>query len=149
MTDHRKAAFYARTMHTPDSPQRAELRAALRDTSRQLIGLHRALIDTAKEDFALATGAAPTPNELLRLLTDDPFFAWLKPMTALIVEIDEMARTDFEPADAHAIGERLGAMFDATAAGPFATHYIPFLQRSVDIAIAHAALRTAMGKLRK
>jgi hypothetical protein len=133
-------------MHTPDTPERAELRTALRETSKQLIALHRHLINAAKEDFAVATGAMPAPAELLRLLTDDPFFSWLKPMTALIVDIDELAQTDFEPETAYGIGKRLQAMFNTTE-GDFAVHYLPILQREVDVTIAHAALRGVMGKL--
>ena len=145
MTSDRKAAFLARRMHTPDTPERAELRAALRDTSKQLIALHRHLIQAAKDDYTFATGITPAPAELLRLLTEDPFFAWLKPMTELIVAIDEMARVDFEPADAHEIGRRLNAMLETDA--EFASHYVPILQREVDVTIAHAALRGVMGKL--
>jgi hypothetical protein len=144
MSSDRKAEFYARRMHTPDTPERAELRAALRETSKQLIALHRHLIHAAKEDYTFATGATPAPAELLRLLTDDPFFAWLKPMTELIVTIDEMARVDFEPAEAREIGRRVTAMFDATE-GEFASHYVPILQREVDVTIAHAALRKLLG----
>ena len=146
MSSDRKAEFYARRMHTPDTPERAELRAALRETSKQLMGLHRHLINATKEDFAFATGATPGPGELLRLLTDDPFFAWLKPMTSLIVEIDELARIDFEPEAPLALGRRLAAMFDTTE-GEFASHYVPILQREVEATIAHAALRGVMGRL--
>jgi len=146
MSSDRKAEFYASRMHTPDTPERAELRAALRETSKQLMVLHRHLINATKEDFAFVTGATPGPTELLRLLTDDPFFAWLKPMTSLILEIDELARVDFEPETALALSRRLAMMFDATE-GEFATHYVPILQREVDVTIAHAALRSVMGKL--
>ena len=138
----KKAAFFARTMHTPDSPERAALREALRETSRRLIPLHRALIDAAKEDY----GFPVKPAELLRLLTDDPFFAWLRPMTALIVDIDEMARTDFEPEQAFAIGDRIAALFEAP---DFAQQYVPILQRDTDVAIGHAAVRKAAEKLRR
>ena len=138
----KKAAFFARTMHTPDSPERAELRAALRETSRLLIPLHRALIEAAKSDY----GFPVRPSELFRLLTDDPFFAWLRPMTTLIVDIDEMARTDFEPENAFAIGDRLAALFDAPE---FAAQYVPILQRDTDVAIGHAAIRKAAEKLRR
>jgi hypothetical protein len=146
MSDDRKAAFYARTMHTPDTPERAELRTALRETSKQLVALHRNLINAAREDYAFATGVRPAPAELLRLLTDDPFFAWLRPMTSLIVEMDEMARTDFEAAAALEVGKQLTSMFQATE-GDFAAQYFPILQRDVDVAIAHAALRGVMGQL--
>jgi len=85
---------------------------------------------------------------LRQLLGDDPFFAWLKPVTALIVDIDEMARTDFETADVAAIADRVDHLFGAGAEGSFSAQYIPMLQRSVDVAIGHAALRKAAMRLR-
>jgi len=140
-----KNSFYARTMHTPDSPERAALRGALRDVSKALLPLHRALIDAAADDYAF--GVAPVkPSQLLQLLSDDPFFAWLKPMTSLIVDIDEMARTDFEPSDVAAIAGRVDHLFGAEET--FAAQYIPMLQRSVDVAAGHAALRKAAARLR-
>lgn len=142
-----KDSFYARTMHTPDSPERAELRGALREVSKLLLPLHRALISVAREDYAFAV-APVKPAQLLQLLTDDPFFAWLKPMTSLIVAIDEMARTDFEAADVAAIADRIDRLFGAKADEAFAAQYIPMLQRSVDIAIGHVELRKAAARLR-
>src|SRR5438270_13180032 len=139
-------AFFARTMHTPDSPERAELRTALGELSKALLPLHRALIEVARDDYAFAYGKVVGPAQLLQLITDDPFFAWLKPMTALIVEIDEMARVDFETDDARAVAARVEQLFGADAA--FSDRYMPLLQRDVDAAIAHAAMRRALAKLR-
>lgn len=136
-------AFFARTMHTPDSPQRAELRAALRELSKALLPLHRVLIESARDDYALAYGKTVGPTQLIQLMADDPFFAWLKPMTSLIVDIDEMVRTDFEANDARAIAARVEQLFDDA----FNERYVPLLQQSVDVAIAHAAIRAALAKL--
>src|SRR5437764_6595931 len=108
-----KNDFYARTMHTPDTPQRAALRAALREVSKALIPLHRHLIDATRDDYSFAFQPVSAPSQLLNLVTSDPFFAWLKPLTALIVDIDEMVRTDFETADVTAIGERIERLFGA------------------------------------
>ena len=143
-----KAKFFARTMHTPDDETRAALRASLREISRLLIPLHRALIDAAKEDYAFAVGPVGSPTQLLQLLNDDPFFAWLKPMTSLIVDIDEMSRRDFEASDVAGIADRLDAMFGTSPDRDFAKQYVPLLQRSVDVAVNHAALRNAIAKLR-
>jgi hypothetical protein len=137
-------AFFARTMHTPDDPPRAELRAALRELSKALLPLHRALIEAARDDYMFATGQSVGPAQLLQLVTDDPFFAWLKPMTSLIVEIDEMARVDFEPGAAHGLAARVERLFE----GAFNERYVPLLQRDVDVAVAHAAIRRALAKLR-
>lgn len=142
-----KKSFYARTMHTPDSPERASQRAALREVSKLLLPLHRALIEAAKDDYAFAV-APVKPSQLLQLLTDDPFFAWLKPVTSLIVDIDEMSRTDFEAADVAAIADRVDRLFGSKAEDAFSAQYVPMLQRSVDVAIGHAALRKAITRLR-
>ena len=137
-------AFFARTMHTPDDPERAELRATLRELSKALLPLHRALSEAARDDYAFATGRSVGPAQLLQLVTDDPFFAWLKPMTALIVEIDEMARVDFEAPAARDVAARVERLFE----GAFNERYVPLLQRDVDVAVAHAAIRRALAKLR-
>ena len=144
-----KKDFYARTMHTPDDPARARQRAALRETSKTLLPLHQRLIQEAKNDYAAATSMPATPTELVRLLMEDPFFAWLKPVTALIVDIDEMARVDFETTDVARIAERIDRLFGANVESAFAEKYIPVLQRDVDVAIAHAALRQALRKLQE
>src|SRR5258708_10393502 len=102
-----KKSFYARTMHTPDSPERAAHRAALREVSKLLLPLHRALIDAAKEDYAFAVGPIQKPAHLLHLLSNDPFFAWLHPEASLIDDIDEMARTGLDASAIAAVADRL------------------------------------------
>jgi hypothetical protein len=143
----RKEDFFARTMHTPDDPARAALRAALRETSKALLPLHRALIDAAKEDYLFAGGTVSAPTHMLQLLQDDPFFLWLKPLTSLIVDIDELARVDFEPGDVEAIAKRVDHFFGGSADPSFSERYVPILQRSVDVAIGHAGVRQAAAKL--
>jgi hypothetical protein len=144
-----KKTFFERTMHTPDSPERAVQRAALRDVSVALLPLHRYLIDEARADYAFAYESQITnPVHLLQMLKDDPFFAWLKPLTAVIVDIDEMVRTDFQASDADAIYDRLDALVGSSAGeSDFATHYREILQRDVNVAMAHAAVRQTLLRL--
>ncbi len=135
-----KNSFFARTMHTPDSPERARLREALREISRTLIPLHRRLIDVAKSDYAFAYDAQMRPARLVELLQSDPFFSWLKPLTSIIVDVDEMTQKDFQVHEALAIAERLEALFSER-------QYLDMLQREVDVATGHAALRRALQRL--
>src|SRR4029079_14703159 len=127
--------FYARTMHTPDDPVRAARRATLREISRLLLPLHRSLIDAARADFAFAYETVDKPSQVLQLLNEHPFFAWLRPMTSLIVDIDETARADFEPTQYADIIRRVESLI-ASGGGnaEFTEHYIPLLQRDVDVA---------------
>ena len=145
----RKEDFFARTMHTPDDPARAELRAALRELSKHLLPLHRALIESAKGEYSETVAPVSGPGHLLQLLNDDAFFAWLKPFTSLIVDIDEMARVDFTRADSDAIAERVERLFGTATEGGISDRYLPLLQRDVDAAIAHAGIRQALARLRK
>jgi hypothetical protein len=135
-----KNSFYARTMHTPDSPDRAALRQALREVSKALMPLHRHLIDAAKSDYNFAFEKDVSATQLVELLQNDPFFAWLKPLTSLIVDIDEMARTDFDEASARAIPQRVERLFADE-------QYVTILQREVDVAGAHAGVRKALRRM--
>ena len=75
------------------------------------------------------SGTTVGPAQLLQLVTDDPFFAWLKPMTSLIVEIDEMARVDFDAADARAVATRVEQLFGSGSGDAFSERYLQLLQR--------------------
>jgi hypothetical protein len=143
----KKEDVYARMMHTPDDPVRAELRSALRDLWKQLMPMHRALIDAAKEEYAVSIAPIGGPTHLLQLLQEDPFFEWLRPMTSLIVEIDTMSRTDFERADVDALLARLEKMFGTSADPDFALRYLPVLQREIDVAAGHASIRKLLKRL--
>src|SRR6188474_1943838 len=103
----KKEELYARMMHTPDDPERAALRESLREAWKQLLPLHRSLIDAARDEYVAQGATVNGPGHFLGLLQDDPFFAWLKPLTAIIVEIDSMTRTDFTTEDVVVMGRRL------------------------------------------
>jgi hypothetical protein len=145
----RKEDFFARTMHTPDDPARAALRETLRDLSRHLLPLHRALIESARADYSTMIGPVTGPGHLLQLLNEDGFFAWLKPLTSLIVDIDEMARVDFTREDFDAVAARAARLFGTAADADFASRYVPVLQQDVDVAIAHAAVRQTLARFPK
>ncbi|HEU4521449.1 MAG TPA: hypothetical protein VFT12_05565 [Thermoanaerobaculia bacterium] len=145
----KKARFFARRMHTPDDAPHAAAREALRLASRALIPLHRALIEATKSDYAFAYEPVDQPTQLFRLVSDHPFFAWLRPITTLIVEIDELAQRDFELAEAAAMGRRIEQLFGGPPDAEFAQRYIPILQRDVDVAIGHAEVRKAAAALQQ
>ena len=143
----KKEDLYARMMHTPDDPVRAELRAALRDAWKQLMPLHRALIDAASAEYSASVAPVSGPTHLLRLLQEDPFFEWLRPLTSIIVDLDTMSRTDFERTDVDAIAARLERHFGNTADADFSARYVPLLQRDIDVAVGHANLRKILQRL--
>lgn len=143
----KKEDLYARMMHTPDDPARAELRTALRDAWKQLMPLHRALIDAASAEYTANVAPVNGPTHLLALLQEDPFFEWLRPLTSIIVDLDTMSRTDFERADVDAIAARLERHFGQTPDADFSARYVPLLQRDIDVAAGHANMRKIVRRL--
>ena len=55
-----------------------------------LLQLHKKLIDWAREEYGREVAPIDNPYRFLSLLTTDPYFAWLRPLSEIIVRIDEM-----------------------------------------------------------
>ena len=54
-----------------------------------LLSLHKALVDAERVSYEKTVGTIQSPTHFLNLLTSDPWFAWLQPLSRLIVTLDE------------------------------------------------------------
>jgi hypothetical protein len=61
----------------------------LKEIRNEMLSLHKTLLGIEKENYESEFGKT-TPNTLLQLLFDNERFAWLRTISTLIVEIDEM-----------------------------------------------------------
>jgi hypothetical protein len=61
----------------------------LRAWRTALLALHKALVDAELQRYGAAVGPVQGPHHALRLLSEDAWFAWLRPLLVLIVQIDE------------------------------------------------------------
>ena len=106
-----------------------------------LLDLHKALVDSERISYEKTIGAIQSPNHFLQLLTGDPWFAWLHPLSQLIVTIDE-ALDGKEPltiAGADVLVNQARLLLVASESGNgFARHYFDALQRDPDVVLAHA-----------
>lgn len=64
-------------------PRLDALAAALRQ-------LHSALLDYAKSDYEFLHGKIASPYTLYNLVTNDPAFQWLRPLSGLMATLDEV-----------------------------------------------------------
>jgi hypothetical protein len=111
----------------------------LRTLSRRLMVLHAALLDLERSSYEETHG--PTkPAELLRLLLDDPRFAWLRPLSAIIAQIDEALdpREPTADVDVNGLFDAAQRLLRSGDSGVFQTKYRDALQRSPDVVMAHA-----------
>jgi hypothetical protein len=72
-----------------DAIVQAMAAARLRAWRTSLLALHKTLVDSELARYATAHGPVNGPHHALRLLSDDPWFQWLRPMLVLVVQMDE------------------------------------------------------------
>ena len=117
------------------------LRQRLTDLRLALLKLHKALVDSERVGYEKTMGKIQSPNHFLQLLTNDPWFAWLHPLSQLIVAMDEALDAE-EPlttgrVDALANQSKLLLVASENNDG-FSGHYYEAMQRDPDVVLTHA-----------
>ena len=117
-------------------------RRRLIEVNAALRALHKLLIRTVQQEYEREHGPIGGPGALLRLLMEDPFFSWLRPMSKAMVEMDELLEEamPLEPIRMAGLRERIEGMI-ATE------RYLAALQASPEVVMAHTVLRKALGDL--
>jgi hypothetical protein len=130
-----------------------EIRRRLDAVAHALRPLHRALVDVVQREWEKSHPPVAGPLQLFQLLTQDPFFLWLHPLSALMAEVDEL-HDEKEPIDAvavKALRASLEALIgDGGQAPPpesFVARYLAILQQEPDVVLEHAKLRRALDRL--
>jgi hypothetical protein len=117
------------------------IKQSLEEVRHALLALHKTLVDSERVTYEKTVGAIRSPNQFLQLLTSDPWFAWLQPLSQLIVSIDE-ALDSKEPLTAAAVDaaiKQANSLLAPSESGEgFSHHYFDALQRDPDVVIAHA-----------
>ena len=106
-----------------------------------LLELHKTLVDSERITYEGTMGPIESPNHFFQLMTTDPWFAWMRPISQLIVEIDERldARVAPTTAEVAAYVNRTRLLLVASETdNRFGQHYFEALQRDPDVVLAHA-----------
>jgi len=67
----------------------ATTKTTLTTAQRALLHVHKAILDEERKRYELAHGRVPSAMAFLQLLLNDPWFAWIRPMSGLAAQIDE------------------------------------------------------------
>ena len=124
---------------TGGSIPEAELRR-MRELRLGLLRLHKALLDSERAAYERVHGQV-TGGELLQLVINHEQFAWLRPVSELIVRIDEMLDA-VEPAattaDAGTLLDGVRSLLKPSETdGDFGQKYFAAIQRVPDVVLAH------------
>ena len=130
-----------------------EVRDLLTDSSRRdlqalrvkLLHLHKELLEMEREHYERAFGRVNS-GELLELVINHEQFAWLRRISALVVQIDEMLDAD-EPATANDFQELIAQvrlLFTSPADEEFKTKYQAALQVEPAVVVAHSEVMSVL-----
>ena len=133
---------------TASNPEQEAIRKPLLELHSALVKLHKALLDSEKLEYEKNVGPIQSPNHFFQLLTNDPYFAWLRPISQLIVAIDETL-DEKEPLTHDSVDslmrQSVFLLVPAQSTGEFAERYVEALQRDPRVILAHAQVAKRIG----
>ena len=120
------------------------VRRGLKDLRHGLLRLHKTLLDSEQVTYERIHGRVESAGQLLQLVMGDPWFAWLRPLSHLVIRIDEMLEDEQEstPQDiALVLSEVRGLLTPSEQGEGFERNYYEALQRTPDVVLAHAHVK--------
>jgi hypothetical protein len=119
----------------------AEAFQQLQEFRVMLLRLHKALLESERGTYEQVHGEIASTGEFFRLVLDHEWFAWLRPMSQFIVQIDDFLHPK-EPttlAQAETLLATAHALLTPNAEGSLAEQrYMQAIQRDPTIALLHA-----------
>lgn len=119
-------------------------RERLENARHALLHVHRALLDAERIRYERQHGRVENSGAFLQLVMHDSWFAWLRPISALIVQIDEwLDETETgSPDQAEILLAQVRDRLRPDEAGAsFQQRYYRLLQEEPTVAVAHAEAR--------
>jgi len=108
--------------------------------------LHKTLLEMERADFERNVGRL-TSGELLQLVINHPQFAWLRQISALVVQMDEMLAAE-EPAtlsDVQGLLAQASLLLTSSTDEVFTEKYQAALQREPAAVVAHSEVTKLLG----
>jgi len=125
-----------------------EIRKPLLELHGALLRLHKALLDSERIVYENNVGPIRSPSHFFQLLTNDPWFAWLRPISQLIVAIDETLDEKERLTNASVdalMRQSVFLLIPAETGGEFGKRYLAALQRDPRVVLAHAQVARRIG----
>jgi hypothetical protein len=115
-------------------------RRLLTDLRRALLPLHKTLLEWERKTYERVHGRKMGGGELLQVIMTAPQFSWLRPISELIVRIDQALDDEAPDAavdvDAIIVQARRLVLPDQIEK-PYAERYLAALQEVPDVVVAH------------
>ena len=139
-------------MRKPIDPEKdlAAARKPLNNLSKELLRLHKMLLDLNREDYEREHGRIENSFKILDLVINDPFFAWLRKLSELIVVIDEITDREITQEDVDGAAREVDQLV-LTGGGDaeFRRRFEEIMKREVTVLMQQNVVRAAVSALPK
>ena len=136
---------------TSDEPISESTKQKLTDIRHVLLRLHKSLLDFERVGYERVHGKIENSYEFLNLVMHNPWFAWLRHLSELIVQIDEALdarEPTSESTSASLIEESRLLLVPTEVGGEFQKKYFLSVQQSPEVVLAHAEFAKVLGPVR-
>ena len=120
-------------------------RESLLQIREALVALHKTLLDSERGQYELVFGTIPSTQHFLSLVLNDSWFSWLRPLSSLVVQMDEALDERDLSITAHVLQDYLNVTRNLLKSASleessFGRQYLEALQRDPDVILSHATV---------
>jgi hypothetical protein len=136
---------------TPENEITEKTRRQLVSVRQVLLRLHKRLLEFEREAYERVEGKISNSYQFLQLVMSDPWFAWLRQLSELVVEMDELlaSREPASESTAVALIEQSRMLLTPAEAGSeFQRKYFAAMQQSPEVVLAHSEFAALLGPAR-
>lgn len=128
------------------------LAQSLKAVRNDLLKLHKTLLDHEKANYEAVNGQIANTSVYLKLVLDDPHFAWLRILSGLIVEIDEAFDAEEPVTDelVFVLTDQIREMLmTGDAENEFARKYTIALENSHAAVVQHSGIADRLAEIKR
>ncbi len=136
---------------SPENEITEKTRAQLVNVRTVLLRLHKTLLDFERQAYERDHAKIGNSYALLDLVMSDPWFAWLRQLSELIVEMDELLAAKEPPNENTGVALIRQArilLTPAESGSEFQRKYFTAMQQSPEVVLAHSEFANLLGPAR-
>jgi hypothetical protein len=136
---------------TPENELTDKTREQLQQVRTVLLRVHKVLLEFERDGYERDHGKVENSYQYLKLVMSDPWFAWLRQLSELIVEMDELLAAKETPADETGVAliqQATMLLTPSETGGEFQRKYFGAMQLSPEVVVAHAEFANLLGPAR-
>jgi len=136
---------------TSDEDLSEKTRQQLTQIRTVLLRVHKTLLDFERNAYERAHDKIANSYAFLQLVMGDPWFAWLRQLSELVVEMDELLAAKEAPKESTAtalIQQATILLTPSETGSEFQKKYFAAMQQSPEVVLAHSEFAAVLGPAR-